>query len=340
MKIAITAALLGACALPALADIPEGLHFAHHDWEIACDNTHTCRAVGYYQSEEPGTPAASVLLERAAGPGRPVTATLMLSSFDGEYWVPKAGTVAMRVDGHALGHVTLGGEDMQGTLSAAQARALVKAVAGRGVVQWRDGGYVWTLSSHGAAAVLLRMDALQGRLGTPGALLRKGSRAEDSVLPALPPPEVRRAETGRDAVDLPPATRAALMRELRGTLEEGSCEALGPDELSAVPLSAGRLLVYGRCWAGAAGTGTAYWVAGRAAPFKPVLVTTDGSDHAPGMIHATHIMSGCWESTEWVWDGRRFALTRRATSGRCGTAGFGTPWNLPTFVAKVVPRPR
>ncbi|GGY39185.1 DUF1176 domain-containing protein [Pseudoduganella albidiflava] len=340
MRIAITAALLGACALPALADTPEGIHFAHHDWEIACDNTRTCRAVGYYQAEEPGNPAATVLLERAAGPGRPVTATLMLTGFDGKYWVPKTGNVAMRADGHALGDVTLGGDDMQGTLSAAQLRALVEAVAGTGVVQWHDGEQVWTLSGQGAAAVLLKMDALQGRLGTPGALLRMGSRAEDGVLPALPPPEVRRAATGKDEVVLPPATRAALMRELRGTLAEGDCEALGPDDLSALPLSAGRLLVYGQCWAGAAGTGTAYWVTGSAAPFEPALVTTDGSDHAPGEIHAYRSMSGCWESTEWVWDGRRFARTRQATSGRCGTAGFGSTWNLPTFVAKVMPRPR
>ena len=24
----------------------EGFHFTHHDWEVACDNTRTCRAGG------------------------------------------------------------------------------------------------------------------------------------------------------------------------------------------------------------------------------------------------------------------------------------------------------
>lgn len=336
MKIAITAALLGACALPALAATPKGLYFLHHDWEIACDNTRACRAVGYYAFEGQETPAATVLLERAGGPGQPVTATLRLTSFDGTIWIPKVGTVAMQVDGRALGDVEL--DDMEGLLTAAQVQALLAAVAGTGSVQWRDGTRVWTLSARGAAAVLLKMDEFQGRLGTPGALLRKGSRAEDDVLPALPPPEVRRAAALNGEVHLPPAARAALMRELRATLGTRDCESLGRQDLSIRRLAPGRLLVHGRCWAGAAGTGTAYWVASDAAPFRPVLVTTDGSDHAPGEIHANHSMGECWENREWVWDGRRFVLTREATSGRCWPAGFGSTWSLPTFVAKVVPR--
>ncbi|HEX8602681.1 MAG TPA: DUF1176 domain-containing protein, partial [Pseudoduganella sp.] len=182
-------ALLGACALPALAGAPAGIHFTHHDWEVACDNTRTCRAAGYHAEDEDRL-AVSVLLERAAGPGRPVTAKLKIGTYDEKAPVPKAGSVTMHVDGRPLGQVKIDSNDMTGELSAAQTQALVAAVAGSGAVQWRDGGHSWALSGNGAAAVLLKMDEFQGRLGTPGALLRKGGKAENGVPAALPMPEV------------------------------------------------------------------------------------------------------------------------------------------------------
>lgn len=340
MKSLITA-LLGACTLPAFADPPAGIHFIHHDWEVACDNTRTCRAVGYYHVEDEDTPAATVMLERAAGPGRPVTATLKLTTFDKQYWVPKVGGVTMHVDGRALGQVNIDSDAMAGELTAAQAQALVAAVAGTGAVQWRDGTHAWALSGNGAAAVLLKMDEVQGRLGTPGALLRKGTGAENGVLPALPMPEVvSAAPAGFIEAALQPAARSALLRELRGTLGEGDCAAFEPDRLSVQRLGNARLLASGECWAGAAGTGTAYWVANGAAPFKPVLVTTDGSDYGAGKISAGRSMGECWENKEWVWDGRRFVRTLEATSGRCGSAGFGSTWALTTYVAKVTRRSR
>ncbi|STW09638.1 Protein of uncharacterised function (DUF1176) [Klebsiella grimontii] len=43
------------------------------------------------------------------------------------------------------------------------------------------------LSGEGAYAVLLKMDDVQGRIGTPGALTKKGDRPENSVRAAIPP---------------------------------------------------------------------------------------------------------------------------------------------------------
>jgi len=41
--------------------------------------------------------------------------------------------------------------------------------------------------------VLLKMDEFQGRLDTPGALVRKGNKSESSALPPLPAPEIKAA---------------------------------------------------------------------------------------------------------------------------------------------------
>src|SRR5512139_570127 len=72
-------------AIPLLAsevyanDVTPGISFQHKDWELACDNTRTCRAAGY-QSDD-GDLAMSVLLTRMAGPNQPVTAQVMLGSY-------------------------------------------------------------------------------------------------------------------------------------------------------------------------------------------------------------------------------------------------------------------
>jgi len=75
-------------SLPSYAEIVKGIRFSHHDWEIACDNTRNCRAVGY-QSEEGGEnlPLA-LLLERAAGANQAVTAQLMLGDRSEENIAP------------------------------------------------------------------------------------------------------------------------------------------------------------------------------------------------------------------------------------------------------------
>ena len=44
----------------------QGLYFQHQDWELACDNTGTCRAAGY-QSDDDFEQPISMLLTRQAG---------------------------------------------------------------------------------------------------------------------------------------------------------------------------------------------------------------------------------------------------------------------------------
>ncbi|HEX8603807.1 MAG TPA: DUF1176 domain-containing protein, partial [Pseudoduganella sp.] len=165
-----------------------------------------------------------------------------------------------------------------------------------------------------------------------------GGKAENAVPAALPMPEVSPASAGSTEVDLPPAARTALLRELRGTLGQGDCDAFAPDQLSVLRLTTDKLLVQVPCWTGAYNEGAAYWVANQAAPFKPALVTTGASDYAAGTISSAHKGRGlgdCWASEEWVWDGKRFARTLEATTGMCRLVEAGGAWHLPTYVAKV-----
>lgn len=326
--------LLAALPFSALAGQPAGIHFTHNDWEVACDNTRTCRAAGY-QSDDVEGPAISVLLERKAGPRQPVKAMLQTGSYDAEAPVPK-NALKMRIDGKPLGDLAM--EDGTYLLNRSQTDALLAALAKDSTLQWTDGTTTWTLSGKGAAAVLLKMDEFQGRLGTTGALVRKGARGEEAVAAPLPAPEVSPASAGSTEVNLAPAARAALLRELRGTLGADDCNAMHTEQLTVLRLTPDKLLIHVPCWAGAYNEGVAYWVANKAAPYAPVLVTLSASDYAAGTITSSQKGRGlgdCWAKQEWTWDGRRFAPTLAATTGMCRLVAAGGAWELPTFVARV-----
>jgi hypothetical protein len=60
----------GAVFDTAPGSFPQGFSFAHKDWELACDNTGTCRAAGYGATMG----EVSVLLTRNAGAAQHVIA--------------------------------------------------------------------------------------------------------------------------------------------------------------------------------------------------------------------------------------------------------------------------
>lgn len=342
MRIAtiLTAALAGAA--PALtlhaAEFPR-LSFQHHDWELACDNTRTCRAAGYHAEEGRNLPL-SVLLERQAGPGQAFTAQLRLGDADDGIDLP--ASVAMQVDDRALGTVKLQGEEASGSLCPAQTQALLRAVAGTGKVAWRAGGRSWTLSGKGASAVLLKMDEFQGRLGTPGAAIRKGGKPERDVPPALPAPVVTAAAVPPGELPrLDKEEERILLATLRKTAGNDDCAdleaiALGESRFAYAPLTKDKMLVSARCWRGAYNEGHGYWVANRKPPFAPQLVTQSGTDYDKGVIGVAHKGRGigdCWGYDAWTWDGRRFVHTASSTTGMCRGIAAGGGWNLPTLVS-------
>jgi len=344
MRIAtiLTAAL--AAASPAItlqaAESPK-LSFQHHDWELACDNTRTCRAAGYHAQDGRDLPL-SVLLERRAGPGQPFTARLRLGESDDGIDLP--ASLAMRVDGRALGMIRLEGAEAVGSLSPAQAQALLRAVAGTGKVGWHAGGRSWNLSGRGASAVLLKMDEFQGRLGTPGAAIRKGCRPEQDVPAALPAPVVVAAAVPSGVLPRPGREEErillATLRKTAGSEDCGDLEAvaLGDSAFAYAPLTQDKMLVSARCWRGAYNEGHGYWVANRKPPFSPQAVTQSGTDYDNGVIGAAHKGRGigdCWGHDEWTWDGRRFVHTASGTTGMCRGIAAGGGWRLPTLVSEV-----
>lgn len=323
----------------------EGFHFSHHDWEVACDNSRTCRAAGY-QADDAEFPV-SVLLSRKGGPGTPVEGQLQLGSLEDAVPDGEGGSVALQLEiaGTAVGAVEVPLTTLIADLPAPLAAALLDALPGTTTLAFVGRARTWELSNRGAAAVLLKMDEFQGRLDTPGALRRKGSRDESTVPAALPPPEVR--VVAIDGSELPelaadPALRAALQASDTGDTCEAELVAEG--DLYVQRIDATRALASLPCWRGAYNFGSAHWVIAVSPPFAPQLVTTSASDGMDELLVASHKGRGigdCWSSESWRWDGERFVRTAASTSGMCKLVAAGGAWELPTLVSTVIePTPR
>ena len=327
------AALTLACA-GALAAKP-GISFTHKDWSVDCDNTGTCRASGYQRDEDENP--MSVLITRAAGPGAPLQAQAM---FGGEEDKLPDGPVRLSVGGRAVGTVV----DSQ-DLSPEQVAALLKAVTGTGEVVFSAGKTRWKLSSDGASAVLLKMDDVQGRIGTPGALARRGTKPEASVPGPVKAPVIQ-------AVRVPASSKADLplaLKVLATIAKSDDCEELAELQAARKPdtsdvdlwrLGGGRVLVSALCWRGAYNAGNGYWIANDKPPYDAKLATTqaDTFDPETGELSGTSKGRGvgdCVSNSSWVWDGREFVHAHEATSGQCKGVTPGGPWDLPTLVSEV-----
>ena len=330
----------------------EGMSFQHNDWEVACDNTRTCRAAGYQSDDGEDAWPVSVLLTRAAGAGTPVTGQVQLS----EGWeddlfkgFPARFPLALRIDGRDLGSVMLAKDGLTADLTAAQVKALLASLLRDSRIEFHAREKTWTLSGAGASAVLLKMDEAQGRIGTVGALYRRGKQDESRVLPALPMPVIvspplAPAQPG-DATFVAKhgnALRAALRKGTDPDDCEGLTETDEDHALEVTRLTKTKLLVSTLCWQAAYNQGIGFWVVDDKPPYAAELVTTEGTDGDGHGIHSGQKGRGigdCWSNDSWTWDGRSYIHSESGGSGQC--KGFaGGAWDMPTRVTKVVEAPR
>lgn len=330
-------------ALPTWA-IEPGLYYSHKDWELACDNTRTCRAAGYHAEDGDTTFGVSLLLVRSAGPNESVDVQLKLASYgidEPSNAMPRPSKVRMLVNGRPLGTVEL--TDASGSLSAPQAQALLAALRGKASIVWKAGAHEWTLSDQGATAVLLKMDEFQGRIGTPGALVKPGRKDEQSVPKAVPIPILQAQAVSDQPVALSPAQKTRLLSALKPEVEgcpSSEDAAASLNELSVWRLNARKLLVSIPCWRAAYNEGIGFWIVDSQEPYRSSLVTQDGGSYQGGTIGASHKGRGlgdCWSQQSWTWDGRSFVLTSQGTTGLCKLIEPGGAWDLPTLVTEVLP---
>ncbi len=319
-----------------------GLHFMHKDWELACDNTGTCRAAGYQADEHLDRPV-SVLLLRAAGANTSIAARLKI---DAEHLAGQRKALTLYMQGKNYGKVELDSQSGEGKLNEAQALGLIKAVQDAQPIVLKSDQMEWALSTAGASAVLLKMDDFQKRIGTVSALVRKGSRTDSSGLQTQPMPRVQIRDYQRGIVKRLKTGSAEAVRIqtlLYKTVSKDDCRIpfehsyLPEDQLVIYPLNTKNVLVELPCWRGAYNYGFGYWVMDKPLKQARQLVTVSGSSFSDGQIFSMQKGRGiadCNTVDEWAWNGSSFVKTYQAVQAQC--KGFvGGAWNMPVLIAKV-----
>lgn len=232
----------------------DGLGELHtfRDWVVGCDNTRRCEAQGYAKEGEDAQPIgqAALVIWRDAGPGQRPSLRFVYSSFDEKGPMPDASqAVRLQVGALRLELPQLSPQQAQSEVPASHVPALLAAVQKEDVIRLSTDSAQWQVSLDGAAAALLKMDDLQGRVGTPGALVRQGTKPESSV-PASAVPVVKAAR-------LPATTPAdrALVPKLAAVLVRNAdgCPDFDPAQhpLELVRLNATTLLALQPCGRGA-----------------------------------------------------------------------------------------
>lgn len=350
--------ILSVCCFMALSSTSfaqeiKGISFSHQDWEIYCSNTGTCRAAGY-QNEDGQNEPASVLLTRKAGAKQTVSAEFALANFEQESLpAAKLQNIHFYVNGKDLGQVSVDGTEfpIMGKLSTNQVNGLLQQAKQKTDIVFKNSNVQWQISDAGMTASLLKMDDFQKRVGTVGALIKKGNADESKVLAAQPKLVVKKVKTA----DKPYLTLQPKMKQYQSVYpllmaaqpipkEEGFCEGIyNGDGTESQPielykLSNNKVLAMTLCWRGAYNEGYGAWVLDQSLTGKATFVTEHASDFYEGVIQSAQKGRGigdCWSSGEWVWDGQKFVHTKDMWTGMCKGLAAGGVWELDKIEAVV-----
>ncbi|HEX8614114.1 MAG TPA: DUF1176 domain-containing protein [Telluria sp.] len=313
--------------------------FDYDDWTVACDNTRRCEAVGY-QREAAGEEPVALYLEREAGPGQPVSLTLMLDTGRGN--VPDKVTIT-------VGQVVLHDVIPEQGIPRDQADRLIPALLKGELVEVQAGTRRWAVSLNGASAALLKMDDIQGRVGTPSALVCKGRKSESSVLPVLPAPVLRAAR-----LDRPRLGDKRLLAAILKAIGKRDCSRGEEDpdrmERSLDRLSGGKVLVMIQCGQGRYQSASDVWIANDKPPFAPVpavLPSDEGrtgnyvanggfNDGQLGSYDKWRATVECGMSSSWLWTAQGFKLLTATRASLC--RGFPEGIALRTWTADLAPK--
>lgn len=363
-SVATSLALLSMSVLvmPAYGLESEVQSFFHGDWEVTCDNTHTCRAVGYHNPEQKNTAGeyspVSVIFTRAAGENAKVKGRVKFGalSFDGEDKHAGNNTITLSINDtyQSVLLPELPSYEQKGIrfngdrqLTDNQVSELLKALTMKGRVSIKfdsNTGDEWYLSTKGSTAVLLKMDDYQGLVETPFAIVKKGQVSKGIVQPKQVPvisiPDQPIPVT--TAADLALATDADFNQRIRTALNN-VCDNVPaedqPLELELARLTSNKLVVSTMCWSAAYNYGQAVWLVDDDAEIEPVLVTDSAVSYVNGVID--EFMRGrgvgdCLSARRYIWNGSEFVLADSYTTGACREIAPGGAWYIPTMVSTVI----
>ncbi|MFV0450020.1 MAG: DUF1176 domain-containing protein [Vibrio sp.] len=331
----------------------EPMRFQNKDWFLVCDNTGTCRATGYstqldirrcelsIASRNEGWECTSerpltVTFTREAGSNKPITASILWHIWeDGEESIPE--NVKLYVESDNSGSQTSQYFDIadNGQLNDEQIAAMLSVVRQNSIYKfyfsYTDSGRLFSgisyLSDKGATSIFRKMDEFQQRVGTPSAIIDKGSKSESLVKhPQLAPTIINRAAIGSlnpvsskeplfnyqilyDVLAYTPSTHTHIDH-----VWGNSCNVKGRYQLYLADLGNDYQLAAMDCLYSL--SSKKFWLIDK--NYQATLLDIDGSDYQDGKIIVRRDTQECWlEEERWVFDGTQFVLANSSLVESC-----------------------
>lgn len=323
--------------------------FSHEDWEVVCDNTHTCRMAGYteYTLDQSYFPI-SLYFERKAGAKTVIESKIDFADYPENVDENRVKTHTFKMFIGKNSFIIDRSKKIPQRTTDAMIGALVKD---KKIYFTYGDAYKWEFSQKGSFAAMLKMDEYQKRIGTVGAMFKKGHKNEDKVLQPAPVPVIYIPRSYSTAESLPKVTLSGRDKKLLEYLisnyysegENGVCwmdfeEAKTSMEIYR--LDDKTALVSQQCWMAAYNFANGYWLINRKPPFDPRFVTS-ASDLgiSGGGITISHAHKGrgigdCWSMEAFVWNGEKFVESSSSSTGQC--RGFaGGAWDFPTLITQI-----
>ena len=329
-----------------------GVELTSQDWQVACDNTRTCRLAGY-QAENNSEFPISVLLTRRAGANASVDGKVKIggakeSSSKALMKLGNRHRISLFINDKDYGETqpfsaTAGSAELTKT----QVTALLEALTKSSNIELVLRNSRWQLSDKGASAVMLKADEAQGRVGTSSAFLDHASAVKPNsgvLAPKAAPtlrfvaPKSNTAVSDKTKFVMKSSQLVALMK---GTIKDidDDCPSLSDKSPWRVSrLSSSKLVAQHDCWTSAYNTGAGIWVINDTKPYNPTLVTTNATDYDKGTITSVQKGRGigdCLTKMDWIWTGKSFEKSHQSSTGLCRMIEAGGAWQLPTYVTEV-----
>lgn len=300
------------------------------NWVMGCDNVHSCQALALPPEGYQEDPEAYLMLTLTRGAR---TNDPLRLSWDNEEEEP----ATLAVDGRVI--------ERRATIGMALTPAMVDALkAGAAVSLTWSSGVQRSASLSGVSAALLAIDDVQGRVDTPTAAVRRGTRVMRATVPALPF-IVRPAPSAA-----PPRTITADQAEAIIGPDNARCSyATAPVRPAAWRLDTRHSLVLidHVCGNGAYNFLSTAMIIDETGRVTPARFETDpgmGPEGPPGnvIVNAGFMpengmleayakgrgIGDCGWSATYVWDGSRFALANQAMMPECRLRmGFISIWS-------------
>jgi len=352
----ILAFLLLICVHSAHANTP--VEFYNSNWEIVCDNTLTCRVVGFGREVDDGESPISILFERKAGAAQPVTGGYFkYQSYNDEVDNQKESElknkpISLIINNKSLGTLTEKPNSIY-QLKSHQLKALLEVLKKTdNEIFFKQGDRYWELFDKGYNAVMLKMDEVQGRIGTIGAIIKPGKKNENYVFKPIPAPVIKKGAviksderknlTLEEVVAIFPEfeTHYNDEKEADCVYDLDSQEDIYKPYFYLHKLDKHNDLLGASCLTGAYNFSDAYWVI----PKKKTnnnkinyVGTYVFPEYSNGVIKSNSKGRGlgdCWAYEELTWDGYKFVPSAENTTGSCNGFAGGT-WRLPLWVTQV-----